>query len=86
MRLRIPIFVVLLLGGLVRECFACATCFGQSNDDLARGMNAGILSLLAVVAVVLSGFTTFFVYLAKRSAAVHATASEESTTDARSSG
>jgi hypothetical protein len=35
---------------------------------MARGMNWGILSLLAIVAVVLSAFTAFFIYLARRSA------------------
>jgi hypothetical protein len=48
--------------------FACAACFGRSESDLARGMNWGIFSLLAVVVFVLSGFATFFVYLARRAA------------------
>lgn len=48
---------------------ACATCFGKSDSDLARGMNWGILSLLAVVIFVLGGIATFFIYLAKRAAA-----------------
>jgi hypothetical protein len=51
---------------------ACATCFGASDGDLAKGMNMGILCLLAVVVFVLSGFAAFFVYLAKRSAAISA--------------
>ena len=63
--------LVLALGAVTLDATACSTCFGQSDDDLARGMNAGIFSLLAVVAVVLSAFATFFVYLAKRSTAVH---------------
>ena len=80
MRPRTPflLFSMLLLSGLAHDCVACSTCFGQSNDDLARGMNAGIFSLLAVVAVVLSGFATFFVYLAKRSSAVNARGDQES--------
>ncbi len=48
---------------------ACATCFGKSDSDLAKGMNWGILSLLAVVIFVLGGIATFFIYLAKRAAA-----------------
>jgi flagellar basal body-associated protein FliL len=35
---------------------------------MAKGMNWGILSLLAVVVCVLSCFATFFVFLAKKSA------------------
>ena len=51
---------------------ACATCFGSSDSDLARGMNWGILSLLVVVVGVLGGIATFFVYLARRSAELSA--------------
>ncbi len=65
---------------------ACATCFGASDSDLARGMNWGIFSLLMVVVGVLSGFATFFVYIARRSATVAARsavrASTETITDA----
>ncbi len=49
---------------------ACAACYGQSDSSLAKGMNWGIASLLVVVVGVLSGITTFFVYVAKRSASV----------------
>jgi hypothetical protein len=52
--------------------WACATCAGQSDSPMAKGMNWGILSLLAVITVVLGGVTSFFVYLAKRSATVSA--------------
>jgi maltodextrin utilization protein YvdJ len=37
---------------------------------MAKGMNLGILSLLAVIGVVLGGVASFFVYLGKRSATV----------------
>ncbi len=47
---------------------ACAVCYGKSDSDLARGMNWGILSLLAVVVFVLGGIASFFVYLARRAA------------------
>jgi hypothetical protein len=48
---------------------ACAACFGKSDSPLAQGMNWGILSLLVVVGLVLGGIASFFIYLAKRSAA-----------------
>jgi hypothetical protein len=52
-----------------QSLFACAACFGGKSDSgLARGMNWGIFSLLAVVVFVLSGFATFFIYLARRAA------------------
>jgi len=48
---------------------ACSACFGKSDSDLAKGMNSGIFVLLAVVVVVLSAITSFFVYLARRASA-----------------
>jgi threonine/homoserine/homoserine lactone efflux protein len=48
---------------------ACATCYGQSDSDLARGLNWGIFTLLLVVLFVLSTLVVFFVFLARRAAA-----------------
>jgi hypothetical protein len=45
---------------------ACAACYGQSDSPMAKGMNWGIFSLLAVVVVVLGGVASFFIYLARR--------------------
>jgi uncharacterized protein (UPF0333 family) len=39
---------------------------------MAKGMNLGILSLLAVIGVVLGGVVSFFVYLGMKSATVSA--------------
>ena len=52
--------------------WACAACAGHSDSAMAKGMNWGIFSLLGVVAVVLGGVTSFFVFLGKKSAAVSA--------------
>lgn len=49
--------------------FGCAACGGQSSDAQAVGMNWGIFSLLAVIALVLGSVGAFFVFLAKRAAA-----------------
>ncbi|PYJ00922.1 MAG: hypothetical protein DME25_19425 [Verrucomicrobia bacterium] len=56
------------LGSLPQSALACAACFGQSDDSMARGMNLGIFALLLVTAVVLVGFASFGVFLARRSA------------------
>ena len=53
---------------------ACAACYGASDSPMARGMNWGIFTLLGVVVCVLSTFATFFVFLAKKSAAASAEA------------
>ena len=52
--------------------FACAACYGQSDAPMAHGMNWGIMSLLAVIGTVLMGVASFFVYLARRAAAMPA--------------
>lgn len=51
---------------------ACAVCGGASDSNLAQGMNWGIFSLLVVVMAVLGGIGMFFIFLAKRAAAVSA--------------
>jgi hypothetical protein len=75
----------LLLAGSM-DSQACAACFGKSDSAMAQGMNMGILSLVAVIGLVLAGLVSFFVYIAKRTAAYEARqaledASEESLTD-----
>jgi hypothetical protein len=50
--------------------FACAACFGQSDSAMAAGMNWGIISLLGMIVVVLGSVATFFIFLARRAAAV----------------
>jgi hypothetical protein len=59
---------------------ACAACYGQSDSPMAKGMNWGIFSLLAVVIAVLGGIATFFVFLARRSATHSASAAQFSIT------
>jgi hypothetical protein len=62
------LLTALLLGAWQPAALACATCYGQSDSNLAKGMNAGIFVLLLVVAGVLGTFAAFFVYLARRAA------------------
>jgi hypothetical protein len=56
--------------------FACAACYGQSDGPMAQGMTWGIFSLLGVIVLVLGGVASFFIYLARRAAAVAAQAAE----------
>ena len=51
---------------------ACPVCFGNVEPAVRESMNAGILVLLGVTALVFAGFLRFFVALARRSrAAAH---------------
>ena len=49
-----------------RAAFACPVCFGQSDSPMAIATNLGIIVMLAVVGVVLSGFASFIIYLNRR--------------------
>lgn len=60
--------LVCALAWQATSALACAVCYGASDAPMARGMNWGIFSLLAVVAGVLGGIVTFFVYLIRRAA------------------
>jgi heme/copper-type cytochrome/quinol oxidase subunit 2 len=69
---------VALLALRAESVWACAACYGQSDSPLAQGMNWGIFSLLGVIVGVLTGITTFFVVLSRKSAAVRAVESDAS--------
>jgi hypothetical protein len=58
------------------QAFACAACFGKSDSNLAKGMNYGIFALLLVITMVLGGVASFFLYLARRGAAMEHDSSE----------
>jgi heme/copper-type cytochrome/quinol oxidase subunit 2 len=60
--------VVLALALQPQVLLACAACYGQDSGPMARGMNWGIFSLLAVIVCVLIGVAGFFIYLANRTA------------------
>jgi hypothetical protein len=51
---------------------ACAACFGKSDSNMAKSVNAGIFCLLGVVATVLTGAASFLVFLSRRAAAIEA--------------
>ena len=61
---------LLLAVFMPRPVLACAACYGQSDSPMARGMNWGILSLLAVIVPVLLAIASFFIYIIKRAASM----------------
>ncbi|MBN8248094.1 MAG: hypothetical protein J0L84_11685 [Verrucomicrobia bacterium] len=52
---------------LATRADACAACFGKTDSPLAHGMNAGILTLLAVIGTMLGLIASFFVFVSRRS-------------------
>lgn len=49
-----------------RLALACPVCFGNSDAPMAVATNTGIFFMLGVVAVMLSAFASFFIYLIRR--------------------
>lgn len=70
--------VATLLLGAVFPAQACTACFGQSDSEMAQGMNWGIYTLLAFVGLVLGCVTAFFVALGRRSAQAQSSARTDS--------
>ena len=52
--------------------FACAACYGRSDDPLAHGINWGIFTLLGIVVLMLGSIATFFFFLIRREASAQA--------------
>ena len=66
----------LLVLAAPRESLACPVCFGASDSPLAFAMNMGVFVMLGFVAVMLSAFAAFFVYLARRARRYESTPQE----------
>ena len=59
--------VVVATGWLLpHSAFACPSCYGAADSPMQQGMNMGIVAMLGVTGVVLSGFGAFIIYLARR--------------------
>lgn len=59
---------LLILGSVLAPAVseACATCFGDPESPMTKGMNNAILLLLGVVGLVQVGFVTLFWSIRKR--------------------
>ncbi|MFO1489018.1 MAG: hypothetical protein U1F65_11125 [Verrucomicrobiota bacterium] len=60
------LLIAVLVMAAANNAPACATCYGKSDAPMAQGMNWGIMVLLGVIGLVLTGITGFFVYIAKK--------------------
>ena len=58
---------LLLLDAIVPDtAAACAVCFGAAQEEAVRGLQAGILLLLGMVALVFAGFGAFLLAARRR--------------------
>jgi hypothetical protein len=60
------LLTTLILASAPRLALACPVCFGQNDSPLAKGVNMGIFFMLGIVAVMLTAFAGFFIYLSRR--------------------
>lgn len=59
----IPWIAMSLALAAPQPALACAACSGRSDDAVAQGLNAAILTLLAVLLAVLGAFLSSLIYL-----------------------
>lgn len=67
-RILIMLAVVALTLAGSSSAQACSACFGKSNDKMLTAYYIGAIILVGFITAVLGAITTFFVYLARRSA------------------
>ena len=78
---RLGLGLIALVSACPTSVYACAACYGKSDSPMAKGMNWGIFSLLAVVVTVLGSIAGFAFYLAKRAGSTQIPAQSNSTED-----
>jgi hypothetical protein len=54
------------MAAVATPALACPVCFGAPNSLQVKGMQMGVLALLAVTVAVLGAFAAFFLYLKRR--------------------
>ena len=58
--------LVLLLSA--QPALACSVCYGDPNSEMTKGAQAGVLVLLGVVGVVLTGLASLLIFWMRRAA------------------
>ena len=66
--LSLAILACLLTCLIAQPALACSVCAGDPNSTMVQGVQAGVLVLLAVIGVVLSGVAALLPFLARRAA------------------
>jgi len=51
-----------------QPALACSVCFGDPNSPMTHGVQAGVLVLLGVVGVVLTGLASLLLFWMRRAA------------------
>ena len=67
---RVLLAIVACLGVLLsaQSVLACSVCYGDPNSAMTQGAKAGVLVLLGVVGVVLTGLASMLIFWMRRAA------------------
>jgi hypothetical protein len=63
--MRILLLTIVLLAA-PRVALACPVCFGQNDTPMGNAVKAGVILMLVLVGLVLTGFGAFIVQLNRR--------------------
>ncbi len=74
--------ILAFLGALLsaEPVLACSVCYGDPNSAMHQGAQAGVLVLLGVVGVVLTGLATLLIFWMRRAAQLRRPASADERT------
>jgi hypothetical protein len=64
------LLLALLLLAAPRVALACPVCFGQNDTPMGNAVKAGVIMMLVLVGLVLTGFGAFIVQLNRRARAL----------------
>ena len=73
-RARISLTILACLAVLLSAApaLACSVCYGDPNSAMSQGAKAGVLVLLGVVGVVLTGVASLLIFWMRRAARLNA--------------
>ena len=76
---RMSLAILASLGALLsaQPVLACSVCFGDPNSAMTLGAQAGVLVLLGVVGVVLTGIASLLIFWMRRAANLERLASAD---------
>lgn len=65
-----PLLLALVLLAAPRVALACPVCFGQNDTPMGNAVKAGVIMMLVLVGLVLTGFGAFILQLSRRARAL----------------
>jgi heme/copper-type cytochrome/quinol oxidase subunit 2 len=63
----LAIAALIVLAAILQQTLACPACYGNAQSSRIDGMNTAILTMVGIVGFVLTGISSFFIRMVKRS-------------------